>query len=98
MEQTPLNLPLEDRAKVLAAYLDGDGRLTLLPRKLRKRLIVLDHVSQVFEPGQRYEETQVNALCRSFHDDVAMLRRALVDEAFLAREAGVYWRIGGTLE
>lgn len=52
----------------------------------------------MFEPGQRYEETQVNALCRSFHDDVAMLRRALVDEAFLAREAGVYWRIGGTLE
>lgn len=47
MEQTPLNLPLEDRAKVLAAYLDGDGRLTLLPRKLCKRLIVLDHVSQV---------------------------------------------------
>jgi len=94
----PLHLALADRDAVLAVYLDQDGRLTQMPRKHRKKLVVLDHVSRVFEPGARYQESEVNALCRSFHDDVAMLRRALVDEAFLAREDGVYWRIGGTVE
>jgi hypothetical protein len=32
---------------------------------------------------------------RRFHPDVAALRRYLVDEGFLDREAGVYWRAGG---
>ncbi|WP_460433128.1 DUF2087 domain-containing protein [Angustibacter speluncae] len=94
----PLHLALEDREKVLAVYLDDDGSIRQIPRKHRKKLVLLDHVSRVFEPGARYEESEVNALCRSFHDDVALLRRLLVDEAFLAREAGVYWRIGGTVE
>lgn len=94
----PLHLALQDRDRVLAVYLDEDGRLSQLPRKHRKRLVVLDHVSRVFEPGVRYAETEVNALCRAFHDDVALLRRELVDEQFLDREAGVYWRIGGTVD
>jgi hypothetical protein len=29
------------------------------------------------------------------HPDVAALRRYLVDEGLLTREAGVYWRNGG---
>ena len=33
-----------------------------------------------------------------FHDDYAALRRYLVDEQFLTREANVYWRSGGTIE
>ena len=94
----PLHLALADRDRVLAVYLDADGRIAQMPRKHRKKLVVLDHVSRVFEPGLRYAESEVNALCRSFHDDVAMLRRALVDEGFLARDIGYYWRIGGTVE
>jgi hypothetical protein len=94
----PLHLALVDRDKVLAVYLDDQGRIAQMPRKHRKRLVVLDHVSRVFEPGVRYPESEVNALCRSFHDDVAMLRRALVDEGFLDRDIGYYWRIGGTVE
>jgi hypothetical protein len=31
------------------------------------------------------------------HPDYAMLRRALVDEGFLARENGWYWRTGGSV-
>ncbi len=33
-----------------------------------------------------------------WHPDVAALRRYLVDEGLLTREAGVYWRSGGTVE
>ena len=28
-----------------------DGRLAVMPSKRNKRLVVLDHVAQVFEPG-----------------------------------------------
>ena len=62
-----------------------------------KRLLVLDHVAQSFEPGTYYPETEVNEVLRGFHDDVAMLRRHLVDEGFLDRSGGVYRRSGGSV-
>ena len=45
-----------------------------------------------------YPEAEVNDVLRRYHDDYAALRRYLVDEGFLTREAGVYWRSGGTVE
>jgi hypothetical protein len=97
MERMPLNEALADRDKVLRAFLDDDGRLVAMPAKHRKRLVVLDHIARVFVPGERYPEREVNILLRAFDDDVAMLRRYLVDEGFLTRERGVYWRSGGTV-
>jgi hypothetical protein len=59
---------------------------------------VLDRLAQLFEPGERYPETEVNRRLRGAHDDVAALRRYLVDVGFLSRDGGVYWRTGGTVE
>jgi hypothetical protein len=84
-------------ADVLARFLGADGRLAVVPTKRNKRLVVLDHIAQRFEPGRRYAETEVNEVLTGFHDDYAALRRYLVDERFLQREAGVYWRTGGTV-
>ena len=96
--------PVEDlgpvapaEAAVLRAFLSG-GRLTGIPAARAKRLVVLDHVARVFEPGVRYPEREVNALLRAFHPDVAALRRYLVDEELLSRESGEYWRTGGTVD
>jgi hypothetical protein len=86
-----------DEAAVLRIFMP-EGRLTQIPAQQSKRRVVLDHVCRVFEPGVRYPEQDVNALLRAFHPDHAMLRRYLVDEGFLSREAGVYWRSGGTVE
>jgi hypothetical protein len=83
--------------EVLRRFLDDDGRLRSIPARRGKRLVVLDRLAQVFDPGERYPEPDVNALLRTFHPDVAALRRYLVDEGFLTREAGVYWRTGGTV-
>ncbi len=84
-------------AAVLRAFV-RDGRLTGIPATRSKRLVVLDHVARVFEPGVRYPEREVNALLRAFHPDVAALRRYLVDEELLSRESGEYWRTGGTVD
>src|SRR4051794_15871994 len=84
-------------AAVLRAFL-RDGRLVSIPSVRSKRLVVLDHVCKVFEIGVRYPEAEGDVLVRAFHDDYAALRRHLVDEGFLSREAGVYWRSGGSVD
>ena len=71
------------------------GRLVAIPTQQSKKLVVLDRLAQEFEVGRRFAEREVNAVLRRFHDDVAALRRYLVDEGFLDRDAGEYWRSGG---
>lgn len=84
-------------ASVLRAFVK-DGRLVSIPAARSKRRVVLDHIARVFEPGVRYPEPEVDTVLRAFHPDHAALRRYLVDEDFLTREAGIYWRTGGTVE
>jgi hypothetical protein len=75
-----------------------EGRIVALPAKHGRRRDLLDHVARLFEPGIRYPESRVNETLREVYDDWAELRRALVDEGFLDREQGIYWRSGGTVE
>ncbi|MEP6759623.1 MAG: DUF2087 domain-containing protein [Actinomycetota bacterium] len=75
-----------------------NGRLTEIPMKQAKRRIVLQRVALEFEPGRRYEEKEVNVIVGVFFNDHAALRRYLVDEGFLDRDHGVYWRSGGRVD
>ncbi|UDY24505.1 DUF2087 domain-containing protein [Nocardioides sp. Kera G14] len=88
----------EQDARTLARFLATDGSLTSIPAKRSKRLLVLDHLAQSFELGEVYPETEVNGRLRRFHPDVAALRRYLVEEQFLTRRDGFYWRTGGTVD
>lgn len=83
-------------AKVLANFLAPDGSLHTIPSKQAKLLVVLDHLAQSFEPGRTYPEAEVNEVLLRFHPDFAALRRYLVENDFLTRHDGVYWRSGGT--
>ena len=75
-----------------------DGRITTVPAKRARRRLLLDQVAQAFEPGRKYPEAEVDAVLKSIFDDHCALRRYLVDEAFMSRNAaGVYWRAGGTV-
>lgn len=85
-----------ERRKVLDAFV-RDGRITSLPSAHGKRLVVLDWLSQSFEPGVRYPEREVNEILATRHPDTAMMRRYLVDEGLLDRAGGEYWRSGGTV-
>jgi hypothetical protein len=84
--------------RVLANFLATDGTLRVIPTKHAKLLVVLDHLAQQFEPGRRYTESEVNDVLNRFHPDHAALRRYLVENQFLAREDGVYWRSGGSFD
>jgi hypothetical protein len=97
MDRPDLQDALRDRDAVLTAFLDQDGSLREIPTRIRKRLVILDHLAQEFVPGVTYDETEVNTRLRAYHPDVAALRRYLVEEGFLERRDGVYWRAGGTV-
>ena len=75
-----------------------DGRITQIPTNRQKRLVLLDWLAQDFDPGARYSEQTVNVVIGKRHADTASLRRYLVDEGFLDRAGGEYWRSGGTVE
>jgi hypothetical protein len=83
-----------EEAGVLARFFSG-ARLVEIPANRAKRTLVLDRLSQEFEPGLRYAEVEVNSILQVFHPDYATLRRYLVDEGFLTRADGAYWRTGG---
>jgi len=87
--------PAEVR-KVLNSFV-ADGRLHTIPTVRAKRLVVLDWLVQAFEPGRRYSEQAVNLTLGQRHADTAALRRYLVDEGFLDRADGQYWRSGGSV-
>jgi hypothetical protein len=95
MEEHPGAL-LVDPPAALRAFV-RDGRITGMPAKRPRRLLLLDQVAQAFEPGRRYPEPVVDEILRAVFDDHCTLRRYLVDESFLSRTAdGIYWRAGGT--
>ena len=88
---------MDDRPEsVVRNFFTSSGRLHTMPAKRSKRLVVLDHIVQRFEPGETYSEKDVNKILEGFNGDYAALRRALVDEGFLSRENNVYWRSGGS--
>ena len=86
-----------EAAAVLRNFV-SDGRLRQIPASRTKRRVVLDWLAGRFEPGRTYPERDVNLLLGLAHPDVAALRRYLVDEEFLERRDGFYWRAGGTFE
>lgn len=69
-----------------------------MPRRRAPRLAVLDALASEFQPGLRYPEAAVNRALSRFHPDYCTLRRLLVEEEFLDRRDGLYWRIGGTFD
>ena len=87
----------EDEEAVLRTFF-RNGRLTEIPARESKRRIVLERIALEFEPGERYEEPEVNAIVGRFLNDYASLRRYLIDARLLAREHGEYWRVGGRVD
>ena len=80
------------RDKVLRTYFKR-GQLVQIPRQLKKRLVILEKLVQEFEPEREYGEHEVNQILLEFHEDVAYLRREMVNHKLMARAQGIYRRL-----
>ncbi len=94
MHQTDLPGSVEEdayRKKVLNTFM-RHGRLIKIPAQLKKRQVILEKIAEAFEPGQHYPEREVNIILLDFNDDVAALRRGLVEAGLLIRDHNIYQR------
>ena len=83
--------------KILATFLNADGTIRQMPNsrtQSAKFKIVLEYILAAFEPGAVYTEKEVNSILHRFNEDVAGLRRDLIDAKMLARlsDGSKYWR------
>ncbi|MEO8107752.1 MAG: DUF2087 domain-containing protein [Actinomycetes bacterium] len=91
-----MNPRTTDDALIPSRHLDADGRMIAMPRKRANRRVVLEHCASLIEPGVDHSETEVNNRLRPVDDDVALLRRYLVDEGLIVRRPpGIYRRAEG---
>jgi DNA-binding HxlR family transcriptional regulator len=77
--------------KVLKAFFKR-GRLMRMPAQLKKQQIILAKIARQFEPERTYTEKEVNVILLDLNDDVAVLRRGLVENGLMEREGGIYRR------
>ena len=81
-----------DDARVVRSFV-VDGRLETIPAQQKKRQVILRFLlERVFTEDREYPEKEVNQRLALFNPDVAALRRYLVDDGYVTREAGLYRR------
>ncbi len=81
---------------MIAPFLDGQGRLTALPAKNKKKLVALWYLAQKIESERVYTEPEMNDLLDAWTTfyDPATLRRELYNKHLLDRTADgkSYWK------
>lgn len=78
--------PSTPRPQGVERFLDADGRIRVYPSDRRERAELLALVaSRAVQPGEVLGEREINARLETFTDDVAVLRRYLVDHGELER-------------
>jgi hypothetical protein len=89
---TASRTPSRDPAQHLQFAFVRGGRLTAIPRKRQLLLAACAFLADRFERDRLYDEREVNAILADDAPDPATLRRLLVDEGYLGRRNGAYWR------
>lgn len=80
------------RDSVVRNFTDRDGRLKSIPTQLKKKLIVLEHLVDGLEADRAYEESEINAYIRLYHEDYATIRREFIVQGFMSRDQEIYRR------
>lgn len=80
------------RDSVVRNFTDREGRLKSIPAQLKKKLVVLEHLVEGLETDRAYEESEINAYIRLYHEDYATLRREFIVQGFMSRDQEIYRR------
>ena len=82
----------EEKEKVLERYFK-DGKLTALPSKEKRRIMILQHIIEDFEPNRKYTEKEINEIIKSKFYDYVTIRRYFIQYGFMDRaiDGSAYW-------
>lgn len=81
------DIPAAERESVIKAFFKKgpDGPLESYPSQDKKKLVVLLHLSGMFETGKTYKALELNQMLKERFDDFATLRRDLIEYGFFER-------------
>ena len=79
-------LDLDDFARKTLRDCTVNQRLTNIPRKQAKLIVVLEWLVTFFERDRIYTEREINDILKQRHEDFAGLRRDLVDMKYVRRD------------
>ncbi|GCF95914.1 LytTR family transcriptional regulator [Enterococcus florum] len=85
----------EEKQQVLSTFFSEDQKLISLPRKEKRKVIVLAKIAESFDSKKNYSEKAVNQVIQLFFEDFVTVRRYLIEYGFLNRtkDGQSYWRI-----
>lgn len=87
------DITLDEKEKVLNAYFTEDGKLTELPKKEKKRIIILQEICKQFDSSKNYSEKSVNSIINTIFEDYVTIRRYLIEYNLMKRteDGSMYW-------
>lgn len=80
------------RKRVIDTFFEH-GKLKAIPAQRKKERIILDEIVKAFAFDRVYSEREVNIILADYYDDFCTLRRDMISEKLLDRDAGGYWRV-----
>jgi hypothetical protein len=83
------DIPIAERESILRAFFKqgSEGMLNTYPAQDRKKFVVLANLADMFEGNKTYTALEVNQKLKSRFEDVATLRRDLIEFGFFERSA-----------
>lgn len=79
------------RKKVLKTFFKGK-KLLKLPVQHKKKMIVIEHILESFEPNIEFNEKEVDSIINQSYEDHCLIRRLFIEEGFMTRDNGIYKR------
>jgi len=91
-EQTAIGMTAHEKLQcsVLRSFITEQGCITHLPAQLKKKLIVLEHLTNQLDAEKTYTEKEINAFIKPLNEDFATIRRELYIHRFVNRENEIY--------
>ena len=80
------------RKRVIDTFFEY-GKLKAIPAQRKKERIILDEIVKAFAFDRVYSEREVNIILADYYDDFCTLRRDMISEKLLDRDAGGYCRV-----
>ncbi len=95
-----VRITVEEARSIEGKHIDrgAEFKIKTFPRKEKAKLVVLRAVAGLFEKNRVYSDRDITGLLKPVYQDVATIRRYLIDYKFLFRDgAGREYRLNSKL-